>query len=225
MQPAAFIGLCRVPPPPPLLPLTGQRQPLRPAMLPGPALPPQPAPRNRASPPPARDAAPAHSVIPSRVACQLPPAQHTTRHTLARFNHMPPAALLRLSRSLCSSVSTMSGFFAEVLGQNGAYKFFLENEWRESASGKRLDIICPSTNAPVYAVQGEEAQGRRPWATRFWASRGACKRPLRAPEVHCGWLGLPECRIALGGGARPAAGGGRRPLWEVAWADVTKRRG
>ena len=53
----------------------------------------------------------------------------------------------------------MSGFYAELLGANGAYKFFLENEWRESGSGKRLAIVCPSTNAPCYEVQGERRDG------------------------------------------------------------------
>ena len=58
----------------------------------------------------------------------------------------------------------MSGFYAELLGANGAYKFLLGNEWRESGSGKRLPIICPSTNGPCYEVQGAFRNGAAPLA-------------------------------------------------------------
>ncbi|KAI7842762.1 hypothetical protein COHA_003510 [Chlorella ohadii] len=81
----------------------------------------------------------------------------------------------------------MSSFYAEVLGQNGSYKFFLDNEWRESASGKQLAILNPSTNAPVYSVQActkaevDEAFQSAKRAQKTWA-----RTPLwrRAEFLH-----------------------------------------
>ncbi len=146
------------------------------------------------------------------VAFHLPPA--STRS--ARFNHMPPAALLRLSRGLCNSVGTMSSFYAEVLGQNGSYKFFLDNEWRESASGKQLAILNPSTNAPVYSVQGRSRPGPPPRCNSYVGQPGRLQAPDPRSRGALCLDGIGKVRNRAGRGRAPDGGGGRGHAWEVA---------
>ncbi len=56
------------------------------------------------------------------------------------------------------------GIFAPIVGMGGAFKSFISGEWRESSSGKTINIINPSNREPVYSVQGGswwQAQDRR----------------------------------------------------------------
>jgi glyceraldehyde-3-phosphate dehydrogenase (NADP+) len=46
-----------------------------------------------------------------------------------------------------------SDFYGEILAPSGAYKYFINGEWRESASGKSVAIINPSTRQTAYNVQ------------------------------------------------------------------------
>ena len=46
-------------------------------------------------------------------------------------------------------------FYDEVKASSGAYKFYVNGEWKESSSGKTQAIINPSTNEPVFQVQGK----------------------------------------------------------------------
>ena len=125
---------------------------------------------------------------------------------------MASPALLRLSRGLCSSVGTMSGFYAELLAPSGAYKCFLNNEWKESASGKHQAIVCPSTNGPVYEVQGERpAAAAAGAALCLWASVGACTRQIRGPGDRGRALRSAGCILALAGQGAPRRGPGGGP--------------
>jgi glyceraldehyde-3-phosphate dehydrogenase (NADP+) len=47
-------------------------------------------------------------------------------------------------------------FYDEVKAGD-AYKYYVNGQWLESKSGKTQAIINPSTNQPVYHVQGEPA--------------------------------------------------------------------
>ena len=74
----------------------------------------------------------------------------------------------------------MADFFAECgAGAPGVYRYFKEGQWLESSSGKTVKIINPSTNAPVYNVQGEadrrEGRGemRSPESTPLRGGRAA----------------------------------------------------
>lgn len=58
--------------------------------------------------------------------------------------------LLRSVRSF-SSASTMSVFDSIIA--SGTYKFYLNGEWRESASGKGVNIKNPQTNDTAFTVQ------------------------------------------------------------------------
>ena len=45
-------------------------------------------------------------------------------------------------------------FFDEIVAPDGSYKYFVNGEWKVSASGKTVDIMNPSkANAPEYKVQ------------------------------------------------------------------------
>ena len=48
-------------------------------------------------------------------------------------------------------------FYDEIKTSSGAYKYYVNGQWLESKSGKTQAIINPSTNQPVYQVQGESA--------------------------------------------------------------------
>jgi len=45
-------------------------------------------------------------------------------------------------------------FYDEVKTSSGAYKYYVNGQWLESKSGKTQAIMNPSTNEPVYHVQG-----------------------------------------------------------------------
>ena len=45
-------------------------------------------------------------------------------------------------------------FYDEVKTSSGAYKYYVNGQWLESKSGKTQAIMNPSTNQPVYHVQG-----------------------------------------------------------------------
>ena len=49
---------------------------------------------------------------------------------------------------------TQSDFYAECLDPNGAYKYFKDNEWLTSDSGKFVKINNPTSNEAEYLVQG-----------------------------------------------------------------------
>lgn len=53
-----------------------------------------------------------------------------------------------------STQMTVDTFFSEVVASNGVFKSFKDGEWFESSSGKTVKVLNPSTNAPVYEVQG-----------------------------------------------------------------------
>lgn len=78
----------------------------------------------------------------------------------------------------------MEGFYDECLdASSGVYRFFQDGAWKTSSSGKTVKIINPSTNQPVFSVQGARplvCRGRRP---------GAPARPVSAvcSGTTCRW--------------------------------------
>lgn len=48
----------------------------------------------------------------------------------------------------------MTGFYSEIISASGAYKAFINGEWRESTSGKTVAILNPTTEATAFTVQG-----------------------------------------------------------------------
>jgi len=48
----------------------------------------------------------------------------------------------------------MAGFFKEILASNGAFKFYMNGQWKESDSGIHVDIINPFTLLKQYKIQG-----------------------------------------------------------------------
>jgi len=48
----------------------------------------------------------------------------------------------------------MTGFYSEIIAPSGAYKAFIDGEWRESTSGKTVAISNPTTEATAFTVQG-----------------------------------------------------------------------
>jgi hypothetical protein len=51
----------------------------------------------------------------------------------------------------------MTDFYKDIVASSGAYKYYVNGEWKESTSGKTVPILNPSTNQAVYQVQGETA--------------------------------------------------------------------
>lgn len=82
--------------------------------------------------------------------------------TFAVQSFQQPSTLLvvnlrRISWVLLSSrqfATRMGGFYDEVTASNGVYKFYSDGEWKETTSSRTVKILNPSTNEPVYQVQG-----------------------------------------------------------------------
>ena len=51
-------------------------------------------------------------------------------------------------------------FYSEIKANSGAYKFYVNGEWKESKSGKVVPILNPSTNQTAFEVQGRCVQPR-----------------------------------------------------------------
>ena len=49
----------------------------------------------------------------------------------------------------------MADFYKDIVTSSGAYKYYVNGEWKESTSGKTVPILNPSTNKAAYQVQGE----------------------------------------------------------------------
>jgi glyceraldehyde-3-phosphate dehydrogenase (NADP+) len=49
-------------------------------------------------------------------------------------------------------LSAMSAF-SSIQSSNGAFKFLLDGEWKESASGKTVPVLNPQTGEPAFQVQ------------------------------------------------------------------------
>ena len=47
-----------------------------------------------------------------------------------------------------------SAGFYDIVASSGAYKFYLDGRWQESASGKTVPVINPCTREPQYHMQG-----------------------------------------------------------------------
>ena len=47
-----------------------------------------------------------------------------------------------------------SGFYAPMVGEDGALKFYLNGEWRTSASGKLIENQNPSKGGVAFRAQG-----------------------------------------------------------------------
>jgi hypothetical protein len=45
-------------------------------------------------------------------------------------------------------------FFKDLYATNGAFKFYVNGEWKESDSGKTVDIINPFTLQKEFKIQG-----------------------------------------------------------------------
>ena len=71
----------------------------------------------------------------------------TTPHTRAK--------LPSLQINLLPRRSAMADFYADCVAPDGKYRWFLDGQWKESASGKGVSIINPTTNEPCFRVQGE----------------------------------------------------------------------
>ena len=70
----------------------------------------------------------------------------------------------------------MEGFYDECLdASSGVYRFFQDGAWKTSSSGKTVKIINPSTNQPVFSVQGAPAPPAAP----------ACLERLHTPFTRC----------------------------------------
>ena len=67
--------------------------------------------------------------------------------------------------------ATMTGLYEQCLGASGAYKWYINGEWKESSSGKTVKILNPSTNDTAFEVQGEQCSKQESFSR------------------SCGWLG------------------------------------
>lgn len=47
-----------------------------------------------------------------------------------------------------------SPFYAECLGADGVFKYFKDNQWLSSKSGKSVKINNPTTDSTEFLVQG-----------------------------------------------------------------------
>lgn len=46
-------------------------------------------------------------------------------------------------------------FYSEIIAPSGAYKAYINGEWRESTSGKTVAINNPTTEGVAFQVQGK----------------------------------------------------------------------
>ena len=51
-------------------------------------------------------------------------------------------------------IKMTTDFYKDIVASSGAYKYYVNGEWKESTSGKTVPILNPSTNQAAYKVQG-----------------------------------------------------------------------
>ena len=73
---------------------------------------------------------------------------------------------------------TDSDFYNEIKAANGVYKWHVNGAWQESASGKTVSVVNPSTRATCYQVQ---ACTREEVDEAFAAAKAAQKEWARTP--------------------------------------------
>jgi hypothetical protein len=69
-----------------------------------------------------------------------------------------PLGKSELSLSSISLIASfkMSGFYSDLVAPDGSYKYFIDNEWKVSTSGKSVGIVNPTTNEVQFKVQGNQ---------------------------------------------------------------------
>lgn len=95
----------------------------------------------------------------------------------------------------------MTGFYSEIISASGAYKAFIDGEWRESTSGKTVAIANPTTEATAFTVQGTDSVL---FASRFaLGGRNAMRFDVREVLSGMSWgerRGIVPETVANGGG-------------------------
>ena len=106
--------------------------------------------------------------------------------------------LLRSARSF-STASAMSVFDSIIAADK--YKFYLNGEWRESASGKAVSIKNPHTNEPAFSVQActpaevdaaykGAAEAQQQWSTTpLWKRAELIKNAAAKLREHAAPIG------------------------------------
>ncbi|KAG2431249.1 hypothetical protein HYH02_013383 [Chlamydomonas schloesseri] len=81
----------------------------------------------------------------------------------------------------------MCDFYAPILASNGVYKYYIDGEWKESASGKSVAISNPSTRETAYQVQAcTQDEVNKMFASAKVAQKAWARTPLykRAEVLH-----------------------------------------
>jgi glyceraldehyde-3-phosphate dehydrogenase (NADP+) len=55
---------------------------------------------------------------------------------------------------MAGAAEDSAAFYAPIRSGSGAFKYFVDGEWRESSSGKTVPVLNPTTQQQEYAVQG-----------------------------------------------------------------------
>lgn len=115
----------------------------------------------------------------------------------------------------------MGGFYDEVIAANGVYKFYSDGEWKETTSSRTVKILNPSTNEPVYQVQGQSRSDRQTRMILVLPAVWDDPQVLFAPKADCCGRSAAACTRdevdTIFDAAKAAQPGwAKTPLWKRA---------
>lgn len=80
--------------------------------------------------------------------------------TAVCFSSLIRSAIIQRSASGLATMSCEENIYSAIQAASGVYKFYCNGQWLESASGKSVPVINPTTEEKDYAVQGSWGFGR-----------------------------------------------------------------
>jgi hypothetical protein len=111
---------------------------------------------------------------------EIPSSLCSAQHPLTGSSSTPA-----VSRQASSMASEQGDFYEPIrTAAPGVFKYFCNNQWAVSASGKTVPVINPSTQAHDFAVQGEafrRAGELQPSSESISEALPAAQRPVMAP--------------------------------------------
>lgn len=81
--------------------------------------------------------------------------------------------------------SSASSFYADIKAANGVLKYYCNGEWLESASGKSVPVINPTTQAHDYAVQGAPSRQHKRFSEQHSSSSTRMETMALRPCFAC----------------------------------------
>lgn len=110
-----------------------------------------------------------------------------SRQSTTHLTHLIAALVGTGSQIRLFSATTMAEFYGDIRAPSGAFKYFVNGQWRESSSGKTVAVTNPTTLQKDYQVQAcTQEEVNNVFAAAKAAQLSWAKTPLwkRAEYLH-----------------------------------------